>query len=609
MTFSLFTLPSILPEPAVQHELFVLGYRNLWVHFVGNTALTALVTWASWGHADPALIWLWVTWMLGTSLAMLLGIYFFHDEATQATSTAQTLRFWQHALWILALLPGIGWGGGGLLMVPGAEVQNLMVMTAFAGAAAYSAASNAHNLPAFGISVGAGTLLLLWQVPRIYHEQAPFVMVMCLLYLIVLSMVARNIYATLTESIRLRLSNQDLAHQHAEQAARAEQANRAKSEFLAAASHDLRQPVHALLLLIEAYRQQEPQAAQHPLIGHIASAGHSIAGLFNGLMELSRLESGVEQPVLTSTWLPKLLQHTLSRVRPEAQRKGLRVEYAVSRRLRHHTVVTDKLLLERILGNLLGNAVRYTERGGLLLLLRPAHASAVTADGSRGGMWLEVWDSGIGIAPADQKRIFAPYVQVGNHERDRTKGLGLGLAIVRQATLRLGLGLSLHSRHGRGSCFRLHLPAKICRPDAPDPMMTTASLRVPAPPLAGRRLLLIDDDPMALQAMQVLLSGWLLDVRTAARGDASVLACCGPDWQPDCVLCDFRLPGELNGIQLLDLVQEHYPRAVGILQTGELVHTIQEQAEEAGYLVLYKPVEPALLASTLSAVLDARPVK
>ncbi len=283
---------------------------------------------------------------------------------------------------------------------------------------------------------------------------------MCVLYVSVLMLAARNARSSLLASIELRLDNEILARTNAANAARAEQANRDKSAFLAAASHDLRQPVHALLLLIEAYRQEVPAAANHPLMQHITAAGQSIRSLFNALMELSCLESGTEKPVLMACNLVDIVGNALNRVSPEAASKGSELRSFISRRLHWRTARNDKYMLERVIGNLLSNAVNYTPRGGILLSLRPAHGD--------NGIWLEVWDTGIGIADDDRKRIFDPYVQVGNRERDRSKGLGLGLAIVRDIMNLLGMKLTLNSRVGHGSCLRVHLPIALQDPEAHD---------------------------------------------------------------------------------------------------------------------------------------------
>ncbi|TXT37111.1 MAG: vsrB, partial [Comamonadaceae bacterium] len=267
---------------------------------------------------------------------------------------------------------------------------------------------------------------------------------------------------------------------------------------------------------------------------------------------------------------------------------------------------TDPVLFKRIVGNLLSNALRYTAHGGVLLSLRRAHGGA--------GVWVEVWDTGMGISEADQMRIFDPYVQLSNRERDRSKGLGLGLAIVKHACELLGVGLSLRSVPGRGTRFRIELPASMQLKR--DGLGNAAALQTSGKAvvqmdgkLAGRRVLLIDDDPMVRVAMQALLGSWGVELRCANTGDADALLVCGTDWMPECVLCDFRLPGTLDGIAMLDLVQERYPHAVGILQTGELAQSVQARAEEAGYMVLFKPVDALVLATTLSTVLEMRNVE
>jgi signal transduction histidine kinase/CheY-like chemotaxis protein len=586
---------------AIEQELFLLGYRNLRTHVFGQAGLSLLVAAGAWAAAPHVRVLVWIDCMLVFAVVLYAGVWIFKKQAGLRPAEPRTLRDWKRANFFLVSIAGVAWGSLGLLFVPDAQVNNLLVMTSFSGALAYSSVSNVYDLRAFFSSVLLGTAVLVSQIPAAFGEHALPVIGMCLLYLTVLSLVARNAHKTLIESIQLRLDNEHLAQTNAAHAARAEKANRDKSEFLAAASHDLRQPVHALMLLIEAYRQSDPVAGKHPLIQQISAAGQSVSALFNALMELSRLDSGTEKVSPEALDLPALLRTVLEPVRPQAERKGLRVRLFVAPALAHAVVLADRVLLGRVLGNLISNAVRYTARGGLLLSLRRAQGEP--------GLWLEVWDSGAGIAPQDQERIFDPYVQIGNRERDRTKGLGLGLAIVRHASALLGLRLSLRSRLQRGSCFRLHIPAALVVDQVASTEGADAKLaqRLSKSVLVGRRLLHIDDDPMVLQAMQALLGSWQLDLRSAQVGDAAaVLQVCGPDWVPECIISDFRLPGPLNGIQLLDVLLERFPLAVGLLQTGELAEDVQLAAEESGYLIAFKPVAPDVLAYTLCAVLERR---
>jgi len=589
---------------AVNHELFLLGYKNLPVTGVGHSLLSILTVWAAAGTVGNTTLTWWLGYML--TIGALYGFehWNFRAYARGDISGPHELQRWRMHRQTLQFFSAAGWGGLGFLLVPGAEMHNIVIMTAFTGMVGYSAASNtANDVRGFAVSALASSGILVSQLATAFGREAAALSIMTILYSAVLTVVVKNTSATMRETIRLRMSNQALAAENARQAALAERANRDKSEFLAAASHDLRQPVHALLLLIEAYRQGDPKAASHPLVRQIAAAGQSINGLFSALMELSRLESGTEKPSPVPIKLRAAMQAAIDNIRPQGDQKKLVLRTFVSKALAQTTVYTDKVLLERILGNLLSNAIRYTSHGGVLLALRKAHGSD--------GLWLEVWDTGMGIAQVDQKRIFDPYVQIGNRERDRSKGLGLGLAIVRHAAELLGMGVSLYSRVGHGSRFRLYIPPSLIQEETEASMPAALSdfVRQPGAVLAGRRILLIDDDPMVLQAMQALLGEWQMDLRCNGGADDSVLVQCDPDWTPECIVSDFRLPGPHNGIALLDALLERYPNAVGILQTGEMARDVYTQAEEAGYLVLSKPVPPQTLASTLSAVLERRSVE
>ncbi len=491
--------PNLRPE--VRHELFVLGYRNLLVHSIGQIFLASLVAAASRTAVEARTLFAWIGWALLTVASLFFGMWLYRRQAKLRFAHAPTLKQWQWSHPAFLTMVGISWGSAGFLMVPALPTHNAMILVAFAGVLAYSALSNAPNDPiGFTVSATIAALLMMLRVPAAFGAQAIYIVAMCVLYVSVLALAARNARSTLLASIELRLDNEILARTNAANAARAEQANRDKSAFLAAASHDLRQPVHALLLLIEAYRQEVPAAANHPLMQHITAAGQSIRSLFNALMELSRLESGTENPVLMACNLADMAGNALNRISPEAVSKGLELRSFISRNLPWHTARTDKYMLERVIGNLLSNAVNYTPRGGILLSLRPAHGE--------NGLWLEVWDTGIGIAESDHERIFDPYVQVGNRERDRSKGLGLGLAIVGDILNLLGMKLTLNSRVGHVSCFRVHLPIALQDPEVRDPHLSIeTSVITRVPELAGRRILLVDDDPMVQQAMQALLRG------------------------------------------------------------------------------------------------------
>lgn len=606
LTNLLLRLRAPVDEPEVNHALFLLGYRNLRSSGFGQIVLAFLVTLASYEYAHALTLGIWLGYSILAGLFYFVLLWHFKLSAHLQKPDRRITRRWLRYRRALQLFSSIGWGATSFLMAPQAAAHNAFILIVFTGIVGHSAFANLAN-DFLGSMVSAGVTMLIFvaYLPQIYGENILAIVLEYGIYALALLVAMHHTQALLRNAIRLRLANEELARNNAEQARRADQANRDKSEFLAAASHDLRQPVHALLLLVEAYRQQVPAAMNHPLMQHITQAGQSINGLFNALMELSRLESGSEKPTLSEFDLPEALQGVLARSQPEAQAKGLHLRSFLAPGLGRMRVCTDQVLLKRIVANLLSNALRYTPRGGVLLALRRCHGAA-------GGLWIEVWDTGIGIAQADQSRIFDPYVQMANRERDRSKGLGLGLAIVRHACELLGLTVSVHSVPGRGTRFRLELPSRLIVAHPKSQVLlhsaqTKSDGVVQAGVwLRGRRVLLVEDDPLVQLAMQALLSSWQLDVRSATRGDASALEVCAPNWVPECVLCDFRLPGSMNGIELLDFLQQEFPTAIGVLITGEMLPTVQQAAEDAGYMLISKPVDAAVLAYTLGALLERR---
>ena len=223
----------------------------------------------------------------------------------------------------------------------------------------------------------------------------------------------------------------------------AEEANLSKSRFLAAASHDLRQPIHALGMFVGALARHPMTDEMRRLVEQIEGSVGAMDGLFNSLLDISKLDAGVVQSHVRSFAIGPLLQRISDEFAGEAQRKGLRLTLCPCSAF----VASDPVLLERILRNIVSNAVRYTDQGRILVGCRRGPRLSV-----------QVWDTGRGIAQADRERVFQEFYQVDNFERDRAKGLGLGLAIVRRLTLLLDHPLELRSQIGRGSVFKLSLP-------------------------------------------------------------------------------------------------------------------------------------------------------
>jgi signal transduction histidine kinase/CheY-like chemotaxis protein len=364
-------------------------------------------------------------------------------------------------------------------------------------------------------------------------------------------------------------------------------ANEAKSRFLAAASHDLRQPVHALGLFVGQLRAAPAGARQRELITHIESSVAAFESLLESLLDISRLDAGTVAVHRESLALAPLLQRIGAGFEAAAQQKGLRLH------VRPQTlwVDSDPVLLERILTNLLANAIRYTRRGRVLLGCRRRGA----------GVELVVADTGVGIAAEQLPLVFREFHRVPGAAPEGDPGLGLGLAIVQRLADLLDHELRLRSAPGRGSCFTLLLPRA-------DPVAAALSSDAwLAPPtevvLVGRDVLVVDDDAVVCEAVRGQLAQWGCTVRTAASAAQAMAAFGTPAW-PDLVIADLRLAEGEDGLALAQrLRQISGGRVPVVIVSGETDPARLQAVREAGFAVLAKPLRPARLRALLESLL------
>lgn len=374
----------------------------------------------------------------------------------------------------------------------------------------------------------------------------------------------------------------------------AETATLAKSRFLAAASHDLRQPTHALGMFVARLGQLPLDAATRQLVGSLEASVQSMQDLLDGLLDVSRLDAGAVQVHRVAAPVEEVFQGVRKALLPLAEGKGLRLRIRLSR----EWFLSDPVLLQRMLMNLANNAVRYTERGTILITCR------VIEGGSQ--LRFDVADSGIGISPEHQREIFREFYQVGNSGRDRTQGLGLGLNIVERTAKLLGHSVSLRSELGCGTRFSIRVPRALAREV---PVATTVA---PEPAgfgeLEGMRILIIEDDGFALEALQGLLSSWGCLVNAAA-GVQQALDFINAYPAPDLVLTDFRLGEERNGTDVITMLRSHARRNIpACLMSGDTDAELIQSAKAAGLTLLHKPVRPAKLRSLLRRlVISASP--
>ena len=410
------------------------------------------------------------------------------------------------------------------------------------------------------------------------------------LYVLTLILQARVHARSLIQSISLRFENQDLLDALNQQVAiteaareKAEAANRAKSQFLAAASHDLRQPAQAQGLFLDVLSRTALDSRQKLLLENAVAATRASADMLNTLLDFSRIEAGVVEPRMQGFKLQPILNRIEGEFGPQADARDL-----VYRSIETGFVVhSDPILVELILRNLVSNAIRYTERGGLLVACR-----------RRGGrIFLEVWDTGIGIAPEHQTEVFREFLQLGNPERDRRKGLGLGLAIVDGLARQLGSRVELVSRPGRGSVFRLGL--------SPGSLGAALPETEDSPSLGGdARVLVIDDDEAVRSAMHHLLTDWGYRCELAESIDEALEV--ARRRAPALVISDYRLREPRTGADaiaaLRDLVGADLP---ALLVTGDTAPDRLSEAHASGIPLLHKPVQPDQLRRRLASLRQA----
>jgi signal transduction histidine kinase len=398
-----------------------------------------------------------------------------------------------------------------------------------------------------------------------------------------------ELLTTLADQAVIAIENARLLEDVQEKSEQLERANTYKSRFLAAASHDLRQPLHALNLFIAQLRTETNGAERTRLVEHIDAAVGSINDLFDALLDMSKLDAGVLAPNLTEFPIKRLLERMKTTFAEAAREKGLRLRVVPNRAW----VRSDFILLERIALNLVSNAVRYTARGGVVIGCR------------RRGGWLriDVWDSGVGIAEDQQRKIFGEFYQLAAPEPGRLGGLGLGLSIVDRLGLLLKHPIELASRPGKGSRFSVSVPLVATRDAIADaePPATFADH------VKGRLIVVIDDDQLVLEGMRGILRSWGCRVVTAASDSAALARLTEEYGQPDLIISDYRLADGKTGIEAIDCLRAALGSTVpAFLISGDTGPERLREATASGYHLLHKPVPPMALRTTLNRLLKGR---
>jgi signal transduction histidine kinase/CheY-like chemotaxis protein len=358
-----------------------------------------------------------------------------------------------------------------------------------------------------------------------------------------------------------------------------------KSRFLAIASHDLRQPVHALALFSATLHRRLQHTAEEPLVRNMTRAIDGLERSFNALLDISRLDAGTMAPALQTFSLRDLFRRLHMHYGGQAELAGLGLRFSPGGKSVH----SDPQMLERVLGNLIQNAIKYTEHGGIVVVAR---STPTTVN-------VEVWDTGAGISAVELPRIFDEFYQIGRGERDRSHGLGMGLAIVKRLVSSLGHTLTVKSRQGRGTMFRVGIPIGDLSglQDAMAPA-DTVPMQISSPQM----VLVIDDEEPIREGLRGLLQEWGYQVMTAASSDQAEQVVQALEGRVDLILSDLHLGGDVDGLEAIDRVRLLCRQEVpAILITGDTAHGEIRRIAASGHMVLFKPVQPRRLYEALQA--------
>lgn len=368
----------------------------------------------------------------------------------------------------------------------------------------------------------------------------------------------------------------------------AQRADEEKSRFLAIASHDLRQPVHALGLFAATLEKRLLGSPEEALARNMIRSIDGLDRSFNAMLDISRLDAGTIEPNIQHFPLRDLFRRLHMHFAGQAELSGLGLRFSPGGK----SVSSDPQLLERILGNLVQNAIKYTEAGGVVVVARST-ATHIN---------VEVWDTGVGIRATDLPRIFDEFWQVGRSERARAQGLGIGLAIVKRLAALVGHELTVVSRPGRGTMFRIGIP--IGGLQGIDEA-TAAADTLPMPLADPHTVLVIDDEEAIREGLCLLLEEWGYHAISAATVAQAHRLSVGLSAPPDLILSDLHLGDGPDGIEAIEAVRAACGHDVkAILITGDTSHEEMRRATDSGHPVLFKPVQPRRLYNVLRGLLS-----
>ena len=547
-----------------------------------STSVVGFITvGALWSHFSKVTL---LSWLMSVCILVICR-WWTTRKFTQESATVENSKYRLKVFTFWFVMNGFNWGSVAFLFHdPEAPIYSIYLICVLTGYISVGASSTSLFLPAFfGFAVPASTLFFLrfitesGQLYTMLAVSTPF-------YLFVMTAFARVSLSNFKTTKKLEFDNERLLNEVTLQRNLADKAVVEKNQFLAATSHDLRQPLHALGLYTDALRPRLSNDLNKEILEKIAQSGGALNDLLHGLLDISRLDASVVENRPQHFFLSQISTQLCDEFDSQARQKGLILESDISGDL---VVNADPVLLERVLRNLLSNAVKYTEDGFVKLSGEQIDKHIV----------ITVADSGMGVADEDIESIFSEFTQLGNPERDRSKGLGLGLSIVKRLRKLQSIPFKFESVQGEGSVVSLNVPIgdKALRVlNRPRQESLTEQLTI----------LFVDDESDIRDGMKMLISSWQCTPLIASGKQQAMQAIQALDDDLDIIISDLRLRDDDTGVELIAQIREELNQDVpAIIVTGDTAVNRLELTKQSNVVLMHKPLHPSDLRDQIEQLL------
>lgn len=566
----------------------LMGNYNLIAY--SNFVVSALTVYVLYDLIENKILLGWLTCVyLGMLVRLLVKKRFIRENPL----TNARLSYWSNIFTLLSFISGVTWAyGAWYFVLPQHPHLVTFIAVTWIGMTAGTIGSQGSHFTgflAYSIPCMLALSLKIFFIGSTNNQILAFFALSLTLGFIGF---ARSNNKTITESLRLKYENSNLINQLedkntklSEQISRAKEANQQKSQFLAASSHDLRQPLQSLTLFSEVLKNEISDKESLNTLNKMTQSISALNTLLSTLLDVSRLDAGDIKINKSNINLSLFFNRLADNFQKQANKQNIQLKFLKT----NAWVYTDEVLLNRCMNNLITNALLHSNANKVLVGVKRMN----------GKLLLMVIDNGVGIPHSEYTNIFKEFQQLNNTERDRRKGLGLGLAIVKRTTELLEIPLKLDSRVAKGSAFSIELP------------ITRKFIEVPKSKpafhnLNSTKVLFIDDEKDIREAIEVLLSSWGATIKTAADKN-DLIGQLRDGYQPDLIISDYRLPGSLTGVQLIKWLDEQYNiNSPAMIITGDTDPVQINEIRDSGLKLLHKPISATKLRYAINQLLESK---